>query len=498
MAIANAKARFLARIRKTREIPVYSGMIADRFSRTRDQDEVLEFHRFGDAAVAVHSESGREYIITTDRTGEVAVACSCPDHQFRHRVCRHMEGYNLFASEQAALSRAEQERQQALEHMQHKMEKQTEDLHTLDYEAMRLRLDNRVVASPSIVIPITDQEAAWDRERDRALYEWAERHAHDGVFMSEDDKVWTAFLDEMSTLDSLGVYERVTALDGSTLTFGIELEVEGVHGEDIARALKQSGLTEMPVEFGHKAQAQKRDTWIVKSDESLRGGCEVVSPPLRDTPETWEAIQEVAHILSQHGARTSKRTGFHIHMSHEILDDRGYRWQRLARYMFWFGAEYYRMGAASDSHNVTPHRGLHYAQPLQLRHIRQLRCSDTAREASRKLVGYAGHDSRYKIVSTAKFLEDHVPTVEFRYPNGTIDPVVIQRQIQLANATMMQAAYLRRNMPAAYRLPALFGGDRSDVLAKDPEGRFRQFLDTLGSDRLRRIATGLWVRGSLG
>ncbi|MCL6445423.1 MAG: DUF6011 domain-containing protein, partial [Alicyclobacillus sp.] len=62
MAIANAKARFLARIRRQPSVATYSGMIADQFSRTREQDEVLEFHHFADAAVQVHSESGREYV----------------------------------------------------------------------------------------------------------------------------------------------------------------------------------------------------------------------------------------------------------------------------------------------------------------------------------------------------------------------------------------------------------------------------------------------------
>ena len=44
-------------------------MIADQFSRTREQEEVLEFHQFADAAVQVHSESGREYVLTTESNG---------------------------------------------------------------------------------------------------------------------------------------------------------------------------------------------------------------------------------------------------------------------------------------------------------------------------------------------------------------------------------------------------------------------------------------------
>ena len=76
------------------------------------------------------------------------------------------------------------------------------------------------------------------------------------------------------------------------------------------------------------------------------------------------------------------------------------------------------MGAANDREEVTPHRGLGYAAPLQVAHIRRLRRNDTAAEASRKLIGYTGHNSRYKMINTAKFVESGIPTVEFRYPNG--------------------------------------------------------------------------------
>ncbi|MCL6548858.1 MAG: amidoligase family protein [Alicyclobacillus sp.] len=477
MAIANAKARFLARIRRQYEVPVYSGTIADAFSATRQRIESLSFDRFSDAAVAVHSESGREYVITTDRTGETAVACSCPDHQHRHRMCRHMTAYNALAAERAEVRRAEREQAEAAERA-----------------AREPQIENRVTSAPTILNHIVEQEAGWDRERDRALYAWAEQHSHDGVFVSEDDRAWEALRASAANAEGLGPYERDTVLDHSGLTFGIELEVEGVYGSDVARALKRAGLSQSSLEQSYRTLA--RDQWIVKSDGSLVNGCEVVSPPLRDEPETWAAIEEVTNILREHGARTSNRTGFHIHLSHEVLDDRGYRWQRLARYMFGFPMQYYRMGAASHSHDVTWHRGTAYAAPLHEHDVRRISRTDTAMEASRKMIGYLGHGSRYKIINTAKFIEHHVPTVEFRYPNGTIDPIIVQRQIQLANATMMQAAYLRKRMPGADRLPALFRGDHSINLSQDNNMRFRQYLDTLGSKRLRRIATALWVRGA--
>jgi hypothetical protein len=471
MAIANARARFLARIRRQPHVPVYAGTIDDSYSATRRQNESLSFERFSDAAVTVHSASGREYVITTDRTGQAAVACSCPDHQHRHRVCRHMAGYNVLASQQA-----EQATRQA--------------------EAPQHEVQNRVVVAPTILHAVVDDEAALDRERDRALYAWAERHAHDGVFVSENDETWERLKQQAMQPDGLGEYERENVLDGSNLTFGIELEVEGVSGDDIARALYRSGLSRHTFEQRYSAQADGE--WIAKRDGSLVGGCEVVSPVLRDTPETWAAIEEVTRILREHGARTSERTGFHIHISHEVLDDRGYRWQRLGRYMVGFSNQYYRMGAANAVDRFgTPHRGTYYAAPLKRSWVRDIKRTDTALEASKKIIRYVGHNSRYQIINTAKFIEQGVPTVEFRYPNGTVDPVIVQRQIQLAHATIMQAAYLRKHLPGADRLPKVSRSEHSVDPLLFGEEQFRRFLDTMGSDRLRRIATGLWVRGSV-
>ncbi|WP_041695367.1 amidoligase family protein [Alicyclobacillus acidocaldarius] len=486
MAIANAKARFLARIRRQPTVPTYSGMIADQFSRTRQQEEVLEFYQFADAAVQVHSESGREYVLTTDRTGTVAVACSCPDCQHRHRVCRHMEGYNRFAAERRMAEQSEAERQRVAEAMR-----------TETGADVPLETTNRITGAPTILTHIVDGEVAWDNERDRALYAWHELHRHDGVYMSQDDVRWQALRESATTLEGLGEYETEHVLDGSGLAFGLELEVDDVSGDRVAHELHALGLSAHRYVQSYSTRVGEGDGWTVKRDGSVPYGCEIVSPPLTDTPETWAAIHEITRIVKQHGGRASRHTGLHIHMGNTILDDRGYRWQRLARYIYWFGPEYYQMGAANEREGVTTHRGLGYAAPLQVAHIRKLRRNDNAMEASRKLIGYRGHDSRYKIINTAKFVESNIPTVEFRYPNGSVDPIMIQRQVQLANATMMQAAYLRRHMPGAERLPALFRGDQSDTLAQDSEGRFRQFLDTLGSERLRRIATSLWVRGEI-
>lgn len=472
MAIANARAQFLARIHKQAEIPVATGSI-EHASSARGRVDRLIYERFQNGAVLVHSRSGNDYVITTDEQGQ-PLHCSCPDHQFRRCQCRHML---------------------ALEELQNRSEQRTNVEGEGAFSGgndMQLVQSPRIVQVPSVLQFSLSQEASTDEERDRNLEVWSARHAHDGVFLSENDGAWIRLREEAQ--DGMGEYERENVLDGIDNTFGIELEVEGVNGDTLAQALRAAGLSEHSTMLGYSARVAT-GSWAVKRDGSLSDGAEIVSPVLRDTPETWEQIRKITQILQEQGAVTNSRTGFHIHMGHDVLDDRGYRWQRLGRYMVGYSSTYLQMGAANKSNGATRHRGTSFTSPLNEGDVRQLSRRDNATEAARKMIGYTGHNSRYKMINTAKYIEQGVPTVEFRYPNGTIEAVMVQRQVQLANATLMQAAYLRKDMPGADRLPALRNWQESIELSRDGEKRFRQFLDTLGSHRLRLMATQLWLRG---
>ena len=52
--------------------------------------------------------SNKHYFLTIDESGH-AVDCTCPDHQYRQRTCKHMRHYNE-AFEQASAFNALRER----------------------------------------------------------------------------------------------------------------------------------------------------------------------------------------------------------------------------------------------------------------------------------------------------------------------------------------------------------------------------------------------------
>ena len=98
MAISTAKSQFLARIRRQYDIPVTTGRVEETLSKSRGSIETINFERFDSGAVITHSRSGRDYVINTDRTGLHPIGCSCPDHQFSHKNCRHMEAYDRLST----------------------------------------------------------------------------------------------------------------------------------------------------------------------------------------------------------------------------------------------------------------------------------------------------------------------------------------------------------------------------------------------------------------
>lgn len=474
MAITAARSQFLSRLHRHGAVSTSNGLMENQDSRTRRQLEDISYENFQNATIIAHSQSGRDYILATNSTGDVALDCSCPDRQHSHdsaHVCRHMAGYNRLAD----VSEGQNE---TIRHD----------------EAPGVAESNRVSQIPTIIIRNASSEDAWETNRDRNILIWQEQHKHDGIFVSENDEAWKDL--KLEAAVDYGEYETENALDGIDNTFGIELETEGGDYEKIGRELYRAGLSDRSMMISYNSR-NTEGMWTLKHDGSLSRGGEVISPILKDTPETWAAIQEVTKILNSNNATTSRRTGFHIHIGNQVLDDRGYRWQRLGRYMIGYDRQFNTMGAASNTHGITPHRQGSFTGPLSISDVQKIKRTDTAIQASKKIIGYRHHDDRYKMINTAKMIESGVPTVEFRYPNGTVDKRVVQRQVQLANATMMQAAFLRKDMLGANRLPHVFNTDPENIpLSSDPETRFRQFLDTLGSHRLRLNATRLWIHGS--
>src|SRR5260370_9013465 len=97
----------------------------------------------------------------------------------------------------------------------------------------------------------------------------------------------------------------------SNQSLGVEIEVDGADANAVARAFPAAGLASTPNLQGYHSYREP-GKWVVEHDSTVNG--EVVSPVLRDTPETWAQLERACAILRENGATVTTRTGGHVHV----------------------------------------------------------------------------------------------------------------------------------------------------------------------------------------
>ncbi|MEU7862262.1 amidoligase family protein [Nonomuraea sp. NPDC049141] len=226
------------------------------------------------------------------------------------------------------------------------------------------------------------------------------------------------------------------AAPGTGLKFGREIEYDlpeslkphqDAINQAIARDLYDAGLTRdpwtHPYHTGHDGGYYEGDNgWRLEQDVSVAG--ELVSPPLYDTPRTWESIQLVCEIIKSHGGVATGSTGGHIHVDTSVFDHIPAFYQRLLRLVNrnYFDTFLRLMTNPEQGH----HRGLVYCKPNML---------DSA--------GYVTLDElvssqfeRESVINVQSVEGGRTDHTEVRLPDGSLDPGVIQTQIKLALGTV--------------------------------------------------------------
>lgn len=72
-------------------------------------------------------------------------------------------------------------------------------------------------------------------------------------------------------------------------------------------------------------------------------GGELVSPVLRDTPETWRNLEKICEVARKQGAMINQKCGGHVHMGMDPLDTARQRWKRFFRTIGGFEDVIYRV-----------------------------------------------------------------------------------------------------------------------------------------------------------
>lgn len=213
--------------------------------------------------------------------------------------------------------------------------------------------------------------------------------------------------------------------------FGVELEFNGddpAVRAGVAQRLRESGLISSASYSGYHTATRsgynEQGLYSLENDCSVRGGGELVTSIESDSPQSWERLRRACEAISGGGATT------HFAGSHTNIGSPGYRPQdawRLARLFRAHEDDLLRCGRTPNSQRLNS-----YNAPLRDPGPQWDGEYDWGRSGQRE--------------SVVNFTNAFRPRgrIEFRFPDASHDPGVIQAQVKLAAA---MTNYSRTDLP---------------------------------------------------
>lgn len=226
---------------------------------------------------------------------------------------------------------------------------------------------------------------------------------------AKDLRMFIALLDDyyLSMRNDLGL--------DSSISFGVELEFEHAIRNKIEEEIRNLHFD---------------DEWKIVNDISLIEGAEIDSPILYDKAKNWKELEEVCSVV-QNYASICDKAGGHVHVGAHILDREKDTWLRLLRLWSTYENVLFRF---SYGERLTARPSLStYSPPI-------------AELINEKWNSFQ-YDSLYSILFNLSIRRDRAVnfnnvcalsdeflprnTIEFRCPNGTLDPVIWQNNVNL-------------------------------------------------------------------
>lgn len=231
-----------------------------------------------------------------------------------------------------------------------------------------------------------------------------------------NDKRLKEYLDEAN--ETAFIMRNKINIDSKN-TFGIEVEFENVNLDTI--------------KYGKKWQVKEDDTITEKINGSSIGG-EVSSPILRDNEECWKDIEHICHYLSKKGAMATFATGGHIHIGSQVLKNDPNNIRKLLKQWELFEHIIYSFSSGRDNNLRSGVKAQAKKISPKLKRVR-----NTKYGYSKYQTYYDWHKffrdfqlSKFEGLNFKNYKdceEDYENTIEIRCPNGTIDPVIWQNNV---------------------------------------------------------------------
>jgi hypothetical protein len=202
------------------------------------------------------------------------------------------------------------------------------------------------------------------------------------------------------------------------ITFGLELEFEKASKDNIKNQMNKYNLS---------------DFWTYKSDESLFFGGEITSPILNDNSNAWDNLSKICSLVSPN-AIIGKNSGGHIHVGTQVLGDKKESWLNFIKiwsvyenviYRFLYGD--YLCARTSMMEFAPPVAQDLWSDYKELIKSKQLTIEDIIKKISYKRYQAVNFTNVKKDLNKIEFKN----TIEFRCPNGTLNSVIWQNNVNL-------------------------------------------------------------------
>ncbi len=205
--------------------------------------------------------------------------------------------------------------------------------------------------------------------------------------------------------------------------FGLELEFMKGNLEWIKERLREKFLIREGSRY-HQWQL-KVDTSIPNNKEYI---LEVVSPILENTKQSWYELEKVCQILNEQNVCISPLCGGHIHVDFNIFKEDATSVKRFLLFYALFEHILFRYRAGEY---LNPRNGcMIFAKPLA-NYIKENLVFDFLRRGYSSRYLFEKISYEYKEKRSAIFYNENNNTLEFRFFNASLDPVVWQNNVNV-------------------------------------------------------------------
>jgi len=211
-----------------------------------------------------------------------------------------------------------------------------------------------------------------------------------------------------------------TKLDfSSKVTFGVEIEFE-----------KTKGISELKKEM--EDENIDSYSWLPKLDGSLKQGLEIASPILRNSEKTWSELKKVCCIARRNG-KILKNCGGHVHVGAHVLGTDVKSWLNFLK--LWSVYENIIFRFCYGEYLTARNHILDYSE-LCIKYFfeNSLELSKESSISVKALLDIVSYErcqavNFINVSEPLKYRKEN--TIEFRCPNGTLEPVIWQNYINL-------------------------------------------------------------------